>query len=64
MRQGMVTYKRAQRVAYAWHGGKHSPLYAFASTGTRMAGLLAEKEGEHSGETEQASRPVRAYAAQ
>ena len=41
-RQGMVTYKRAQRVAYAWHGGKSSPLYSFASTGTRIPGLLAE----------------------
>lgn len=42
MRRGTVTYKRAQRIAYEWHGGKSSPLYAFASTGSRIAGLLAE----------------------
>ena len=42
MKTGTVTYKRAQRVAFGWHSGKWSPLYAFASTGTLLPGLLAE----------------------
>lgn len=58
MRQGQVTYKRAQRVAesfrhlYAWHAGKLSPLYCFASTGVMLEGLLDEiRRCEQAGKT-------------
>lgn len=31
-----------RRLAYAWHGGQWSPLYAFASSGTIVSGLARE----------------------
>lgn len=39
-----ITPEKARRIAYDWHGGQSSPLYAFASSGlvADLSALVAE----------------------
>ena len=40
----LITPEKARRIAYDWHGGQSSPLYAFASSGlvADLPALVAE----------------------
>ena len=40
----LITHEKARRIAYDWHGGQSSPLYAFASSGlvADLPALVAE----------------------
>jgi len=38
----IISTAKARRIASEWHGGQASALYAFASTGTVIAGFLGE----------------------
>ena len=38
----MIGHIEAQRIAQAWHGGGHTPLYQFASTGAIVIGVIVE----------------------
>ena len=40
----LITHEKARRIAYDWHGGQSSPMYAFASSGlvADLPALVAE----------------------
>ena len=40
----LITPEKARRIAYDWHGGQSSPMYAFASSGlvADLPALVAE----------------------
>jgi hypothetical protein len=41
----MLSHAQARRIASEWHGGSHSPLYAFVSTGRITDNTLEEVAG-------------------
>jgi hypothetical protein len=41
----MLSHAQARRIASEWHGGSHSPLYAFVSTGRITDNTLDEAAG-------------------
>lgn len=53
----MITVETARRIASEWHGGQSSPLYAFASSGTVLPGVVEEVEYDISAERHDQSVP-------
>lgn len=43
----LISHEKARRIAYDWHGGQDSPLYALASSGLVRDPIAVFREIDH-----------------